>query len=126
MTRLRTRRLSALLGLCIAFFVVQVAGVHLHLCMDGQEAPSSLHLSDAGLHEDHHDDGDHDDLDLTGLWNVLAKKPQAGFDLPVLITGLLASFMPVVLPVTFSRSAEPRITHADSRFYRPPLRAPPA
>lgn len=126
MNRLRTRRLSALLGLCIAFFAVQIAGVHLHLCMDGQETPSSLHLSDAGVHTDHHDDGQHDDLDVAGLWDVLAKKPHTGFDLPVLITGLLATFLPIVSPVSFPRSAELRITQADSRFYRPPLRAPPA
>jgi hypothetical protein len=126
MNRFRTRGLPVLLALCIAFIGVQVAGVHLHLCLDGQEPPGSLHLSDAGLHSDHHDDDEHNDLDLTGLWGVQAKKSQSGFDLPTFIPAAPGIVASTVIQSVFHPADSPRDSVTGYRYYRPPLRAPPA
>lgn len=125
MNRFRNRALPVLLTLCIAFLGVQVAGVHLHLCLDGREAPSDLHLSDAGLHADHHDDDEHNDLDLTSLLGVQAKKSPSGLDLPVFIPTPLEGTVSAAGPDVFHPAESPPDSIADYRHYRPPLRAPP-
>jgi hypothetical protein len=126
MIRFRRPGLPGLFALCLAFVGVQVAGVHIHLCLDGQESPSSLHLSDAGLHADHHDDdAEHDDVDLTDSWGALAKKPQPGLDLPAAVRTLHSLLQPAARPVIRPALDTFQSSLTGYRHYRPPLRAPP-
>jgi hypothetical protein len=114
--------------LCVAVAVLRVAGLHLHLCLDGSEPPVSMHLEDSGVH--HLDESaageSHTDRDLAIASDVLVKKPVDTLDLSLpgalcaLLLFLLArprelnAFSPLLIP---ARSARTRL--------RPPLRGPP-
>jgi hypothetical protein len=120
-TRLCDRTL--LLTLVVAALFVRVAGIHLHLCYDGQEAPATLHMVDAGLHDDH-DTSSHQDLDVQ-LDDVLTKSAKSGFNLPAIAgTHVLPFALPGVLHriAVFTGDTPP---HSTTGFLRPPLRAPP-
>lgn len=113
-------------SLCaLAFLAASVLGTHMHLCFDGQEPPSSLHVLD-GEHLDHHagEAQAHDDLDVDLLGEPLLKTFK--LDLPVL--ALLAAcflLMPTraaTLPLPARRIAVPLPL---PRHWRPLLRAPP-
>lgn len=128
MFRLARRSRLLIVTLCVAVAVLRVAGLHLHLCMDGSEPPISMHFEDAGVHHlDEASAGDaHTDRDLTVAADVVVKKPIDTLDLSLLgafyalLLYLLArprecpAFVPLSVPV---RSARTRL--------RPPLRGPP-
>src|SRR5262245_23407994 len=80
-----TRDRPILLTLFVAALFLRVAGVHLHLCYDGQEPPASLHVVDAGLHDDH-DTGpaEHRDIDVQ-LESGFLKSWKLGVDLPAIL-----------------------------------------
>jgi hypothetical protein len=114
--------------LCITILVMRVGGAHLHLCMDGTEAPVSVHLSaDAGLDnasigvgKAHHDQ----DVSLSG--EVLAKKMDTALQLPALLAGLIVLFFVPLLVVTVVSRDRTSLLHPIPIFrIRPPLRGPP-
>lgn len=116
--------LIALIGLSVVS--VRVSGAHLHLCRDGQEPPAAVHVSDAGVHEGHHDRADvpHADLDVP-LEDGLAKSAKFLFDLPVLAGPTAVPFVLAALPAAaWGRDGRVLSWIAD-RFLRPPLRGPP-
>ena len=113
----------------LAVLAVRLADTHLHLCFDGQEAPTSVHLADASVHhdEDHEDGTGHADKDIDPFVGTLVKsdddqKPLFAFILGTLLTIDLLAPDHGVLPLD---RETPLATHPP--FYlRPPLRGPPA
>jgi hypothetical protein len=123
MKRLRWNRLLLVALIGISMLTVRVADAHVHLCLDGQEAPAAVHLGDGKVHDQHADDPTtHQDLDVDpdNAWGKTAKSdgklpfianafaPRYGF-----YTGA-ERFASTHLPLT-----------AQPRFLRPQLRAPP-
>lgn len=123
-----------LLATCLAFAVIRVGGAHLHICMDGSEAPSAVHFADSGLHHagdapaanahDHGKGSHHHDAEVSLASDVITKVPS--LDLPV-IAGLLfivlasVQWLRVPLP---DAPIDFRIPRSPFRL-RPPLRGPP-
>lgn len=90
----RSPTLQRLLTLiCVLLLTVRVAGPHLHLCFDGQEAPASFHVLDIGLHHAAGHSAPHQDTDVSLAVDGVSKTgKQLSFDdLPiVLLAALLA------------------------------------
>jgi len=128
MFRLARRSRLLIITLCVAVAVLRVAGLHLHLCLDGSEPPVSMHLEDAGVHhlEESGDIDTHTDRDLGIANDVVVKKPVDTLDLSLLgaLCALLLFFLArprefIAFPLLPApvRSARLRL--------RPPLRGPP-
>lgn len=113
--------------LCIAILVVRVGGAHLHLCLDGQEAPASVHLADDGLHHDAADatDAGHHDVDLDlGNEDLLAKLTK--IDLPGIALLVVVFLLLSAFHRTRADFPDPLLCGAGRRVHlRPPLRGPP-
>ncbi|MGH8035515.1 MAG: hypothetical protein ACRETN_11020 [Nevskiales bacterium] len=124
--KLSSGRASLLVFFCITLLVMRAAGVHLHLCLDGQEAPQVWHWSDAGLHnDDEHTSGPHADFDLDLNDEALLKGAKSGFDLPFLLLAALGLFALLRMPGPLRAiETQPTFSRA-SRYFQPPLRAPP-
>jgi len=127
MFRLARSRLL-IVTLCVAVAVLRVAGLHLHLCLDGSEPPVSMHVEDAGVH--HLDESGttdtHMDRDLAIATDVVVKKPVDTLDLTLL--GALCALLLFILArpreyIAFSLLPAP-VRSARTRL-RPPLRGPP-
>jgi hypothetical protein len=124
-------RSSHSLRLCVwiialAMFGVRLGGIHLHLCLDGQEPPASLHIEHEEGHADyHHSEGSHQDQDVDLLAQGVSKK--ADPDKLDLFVGAFS--VAAILSVQQQISPE-RLTSIQPtgppRFVLPPLRAPPA
>jgi hypothetical protein len=120
-----TRDRPLLLTLLVAALLVRFSGVHLHLCYDGQEPPASLHVADAGLHDDH-DTGpvEHRDVDVQ-LESGFLKSWKLGVDLPAILdTRALAPIIRETAWRVVART-DPPSPRAWHDFARPPQRAPP-
>ncbi|HMN46626.1 MAG TPA: hypothetical protein PKE27_18765 [Povalibacter sp.] len=111
----------------IAFVATRLADVHLHLCLDGEEPASAVHLGDGSVHNDEHHTGTgHADRDVNVFDVVLLKKQADPSD--VLMPVLLLAMLLLLLP---PRSSDlPRLATAfvplRSLFLlKPPLRGPP-
>ena len=109
----------------LAVLTVKVSGAHVHLCMDGEEPPASVHIAD--LHNDeHHQDEGQADKDVNPLFGTLAKKGGLDFDVALAITLTVLSWdLPVARAGPFPAESE-SIPTDDSIYWRPPLRGPPA
>lgn len=116
--------------LCLALLVsmsvltVRLAGVHTHLCFDGQEEASAVHLADAGVHDEHApSDEAHQDLELAPA-DGLAKNAKASSDTPLIFgADRLSSLAPIATEVA-TRTVAVVFPQA-ARLLRPPLRGPP-
>lgn len=114
---------------CVLVLFAQLAGAHLHLCLDGGEAPISAHLAAAPAHgehhDDHHDDDTHTDVDLAWAGAAPAKPHAAVSGTP---PELAAPWrLPPALAAPGPRTcaqAVPAPAFARPHL-RPPLRAPP-
>jgi hypothetical protein len=115
-------------SLCIALLAMRFAGAHWHLCFDGSEPPTMVHVGDGTLnhHDNHHADRhavSHSDVDLNliddGLLKLLGKNL-------ALAVALVAAFM---LFLQRRRAVKiPRRTIASFRptlLRTPPPRGPP-
>lgn len=121
----RRPSLSFIALLCVSVLFVRVGGMHLHLCLDGQEEPTEVHWADSGVHNDaDHATTSHEDRDVD-MGEGLSKTAKSIADLSLVFLAaiLLTSFassgrwIPVPLRrVPISRPA---------RSFRPPLRGPP-
>lgn len=79
----------------VAFLATRVSDAHVHLCFDGQEPPTAVHMADGSVHNDaHHADSEHTDQDI-GLFDALLVKK--GDDSPDLDSFLPALGMLVVV-----------------------------
>jgi hypothetical protein len=106
--------------------MARVSGTHLHLCFDGGEPRSSLHLVEDGNADLHFGaNSPHEDLDVSAIGNLLVK--QAGVELlPILVaTAILLG----LVRLTSSRipNSRPKLLVPTLLFdLRPPPRGPPA
>ena len=110
--------------LCIAILAARMGGLHLHFCLDGKQAISSVQAGQVGSDEfkPHHQDTD---VSLVG--DTLIKNIDSATVLPVLLTAAVLLFM-LATPrnAGFSRFFD-RFLIPDSLgfYFRPPLRGPP-
>lgn len=110
---------------CIAVVALRIVGLHLHLCLDGQEPAQTLHVADTGLHDDaSHAAGTHNDVDLSLVSDGLIKKLSA-LDMPILPALILALLCLLQIFRIGARSQTPPASTFAIRFILPPLRAPP-
>lgn len=129
---------AALLAIiCLAVLWARSGGAHLHLCFDGSEPPSSLHLSvgahhaddHSGLHSHHgeHDAGQaHSDLDVPLADSPLAKPGKLVQDLPLFLLAAVALFAFLGSPRQPRGVREPPTLPAWAVLHLvPPLRGPP-
>lgn len=126
MLRNHRLRVCLLALLCIAVLVARVGGAHLHLCLDGGEPASDLHLFDLGQHHDAADPGlAHNDVDVVLLGDLIAKnKIQWQLPLALLAAAVLFGLLRIprgLLVPWVSRPILPR----PPLFLRPPLCGPP-
>lgn len=112
-----------LLGMSLA--VPRADGAHVHLCLDGQEAPVELHSPDGGEHHVDEPGADHQDRDLDLSSDTLSKSSSKGFDSgPPTAAPLFVAFATSSdAPNSAVETAPPRSTR---RFVLPPFRGPPA
>ena len=110
----------------LAVLVTRLAGVHLHLCFDGQEPPATVHAGEHADPSEHLFDEQHSDKDVDVLGTMLFKKAGGSIDLPV----LLAACIVLLFLLQPARGQWPFA--AFYRFFalqpvrlRPPLRGPP-
>jgi hypothetical protein len=110
--------------LVLAVLTVKASGAHVHLCLDGQEPPASVHFADA--HADkHHQDESNADKDVNPLFGTLVKKGGPDFDLAIAVALTVLSWDLPFTRVGPFPAEQQSIPSADSIYWRPPLRGPP-
>jgi hypothetical protein len=116
---------SALATCAFLFACLTNAHAHVHLCLDGQELPASVHVVDASNHMQEHlgNNQGHDDLDLDVPNEALAKTLK--YDLPAIVATATWT-----LTLAESTSSEPVLGRTPPPrpppyFTLPPPRAPP-
>jgi hypothetical protein len=123
--RLTTRTRIVLTLLCAALLASRIAGTHLHLCLDGGEAPVALHVADGGEHHAEESGTPHADRDVMLGGDYLSKKGGlADPGLLALCLALLLFLLPRLrtpLPGYFA-PARPRAARTNGL---PPPRGPP-
>lgn len=113
-------------GLCVlAILVAGLLGAHLHLCFDGREPPTTLHVLDSE-HLEHHAalEHEHRDLDVDPLGKPLAKTYKVQLLTPWL---LLAALLLTLSRGSDAPALSTRVLPCPSppRRWRPPSQAPP-
>ena len=117
---------SSLLWVVVfALLIVRTADAHMHLCFDGQEPRSSLHVLDrmSGCHKT---DGSHQDQDVDALGAAAAKKSAEAE--PLLGPPPFANVILLLLPPPRGMAYEPSIQNPSPKLpelFLPPLRGPP-
>ena len=115
----------------VALLVVRTAEAHVHLCLDGQEPPRSLHVLDVGVKchtaGETENDNHSKDVDVAVTGAAVAKKDaQDATIVPPLFAPVLLALIP---PPQDTPSAWPTVSvrPANNRPYlhRPQLRGPP-
>lgn len=121
-------RISRLLMWMILFAVMtaKASGAHVHLCMDGQEPPASVHLADIHDDEHHQEEKGQADKDVNPLFGTVAKKGGPDFDLGFAFAMVVLSWdLPIARQGPFPPEVQ-SIPRDHSFYWRPPLRGPPA
>ena len=125
MIRSRTAR-SWIALLALASFAVPAIGAHLHLCLDGAEAPTSVHVAEVGGHHSQSDSSGHHDVDVGLDREALAKKVGSAPDaLKVLPTAPLLFVRPLAIAIDLSRATPSPIVRSVHYRIAPPPRGPP-
>ncbi|MGE0810146.1 MAG: hypothetical protein AB7N69_05965 [Immundisolibacter sp.] len=113
-----------LFALCLALLCARLGGAHLHLCLDGQEAPVSVHASEPGHSDAHHGDPAHSDQDVSLVGEAVTPLSKLFMDLPtalvVLRLGIDGQRIGHAIRSTRLAARTSRV-----RFHHPPLRGPP-
>jgi hypothetical protein len=125
MIRSRTAR-SWIALLALASFAVPAVGAHLHLCLDGSEAPTSVHVAEVGgLHSQSEDSGHHD-VDVGLGLETLAKKGGSAPDaLKVLPTAPVLYVRPLAVAIGVVRATPTPSVRSVHYRIAPPPRGPP-
>ncbi|MEZ5533728.1 MAG: hypothetical protein R3E69_15270 [Steroidobacteraceae bacterium] len=114
--------------LCVAFLAARAGGAHLHLCLDGLEAPVTVHVEGhAGQHEAEEVGTSHNDVDVPIVAEALAKSSKALADPEGLALLALSLFFPLVRSPSRVRPARARalVPFSPPRHFLPPAHAPP-
>ena len=109
--------------LALALFAVRLADAHMHMCLDGQEPRTSLHVADSEFnHAD--SDADHNDQDVKVVDDGIAKK---GESIDPWVLSTLWSLLDFTPLSTFEppRHAALELVGSFRSYLRPPLRGPP-
>jgi hypothetical protein len=118
-------RPSLLLLATVMLVLATALRLHVHLCFDGQEPASQLHLLDSA-DDEHHEVADtaHDDLDLDPLGEPLVGK--LGLDLPAIALIAVLSWVLAARAAPLPRPLRTNAAPPDPPLRRrPPARAPP-
>lgn len=111
--------------LCSFLLVLRVGEAHLHQCLDGQEAATSLHLVDVGIEHPIEAGVDHQDTNILFSTGEISKPPSPDFDIPpALLLVLLLLFAATTARVVALRGLSSGLFRTVS-WLRPPLRGPP-
>lgn len=111
--------------LCAVLLLGRLGGFHVHLCFDGMEPPSSVHLFDSGVH--HAEPGmetSHADVDVAIAGDLTSRnKIEWSLALALLVVILLPGRRRRAhgFAVAFASCVLPALPP----FLRPPLRGPP-
>ena len=113
---------------CALLILARVSGTHLHLCFDGNEPRSSLHLVDDGEADLHFGaNSPHEDLDVSLVGNVLVKQDTAGVDLlPILVAAAIVLGLVRLANGIISYPRLHVLLPTPVFALRPPPRGPPA
>lgn len=113
----------------LAVLAVRLTDTHLHLCFDGQEAPTSVHLADASVHHDEDHDGGtgHADKDVDPFVGTLVKSDDDSQPLFALLVSTLLT-IELLAPdhAVPAFDLETPLATNPPFYLRPPLRGPPA
>jgi hypothetical protein len=126
MSRHLTSRVWLPLLACVMALLMQVAGVHLHLCLAAGESPMSVHATGTGHHADHHEEGQHQDIDLAWVADSALKPPQAALTLPPLLLAVVWVCLLAAVRRTGPARAQVPLVPPSFPLQRPPLRGPPS
>lgn len=115
--------------LAVALLPVRMANAHLHLCLDGQERPVSLHVQDVATHSgaEATTEQGHNDRDVDVSASLLTVKLSGGADdapFAFLHLYVLTALLPLEHP-TFSLVDLPGAELTSVVTLRPPVRGPP-
>ncbi|MGD9597559.1 MAG: hypothetical protein AB7G76_04205 [Steroidobacteraceae bacterium] len=114
--------------LCFAFFAARVGGAHLHLCLDGLEAPVAVHVEGhSGEHPADEAGQSHNDVDVPIVAEALVKQSKAPADTDgsaLFAILLLFPFAPRAARIRRPRARTAAAT-SPPRFFLPPAHAPP-
>lgn len=95
--------------LCLAFLATRLGGAHLHLCLDGLEAPATVHVEDhTGQHHGEEAGPTHNDLDVPIATDALVKKSGGTWHLDLLPLLALWLLLPLAGRPMRMRPADPR------------------
>jgi hypothetical protein len=113
----------------LALLVVRISDAHVHLCFDGQEAPSSLHVSDrsALCHMPDGSSRTHQDQDVDALGAALAKKDSQAHSVdPLPIANIVLLLLAPPRSSVVRDAAPADLTVNRPYLNLPLLRGPPA
>lgn len=112
--------------LCGVLLVVRFGGPHLHLCFDGGEPQTSLHVLDGDVHHlDEVAEFGHEDVDLSLAGDVLTKLNKLDLDLLALLLSAAFLWCLWALQQHGPPNRVPDLLASTRRTLRPPLRGPP-
>ena len=108
------------------FVIVRTADAHAHLCFDGKEPPTSVHVADGEVHpcESGNISGHSGDKDVRLTADALLKKASADDVWIPSSFRFAVSFVAHQLSEPLRAFAQP-IAVSTRNFFRPPLRGPP-
>jgi hypothetical protein len=125
MIRYRSAR-SWIALLALASFAVPAFAAHLHLCLDGSEASTSVHVAEVGGYHSQPEDSGHYDIDVGLDREALAKKVGSGPDsLKVLPTAPVLFLRPVAFVIDLLRATPSPVVRSVHYRIAPPPRGPP-
>lgn len=121
-------RFKQLLYVAFALLLITVrsADAHVHVCLDGQEVPASLHVADGGVHHASvNAQQGHQDKDVKyGIDGTFQKSDTADVWLAAIVGSLVASLpAPTADLPQYGQAAPP--PPSEPFHLRPPLRGPP-
>lgn len=114
----------------IAIFSIAIlatpVGAHLHLCFDGGEAPSSIHMTDDGVHDgEQASQPGHHDVDVNLDSSALAKKFEGPKKLPPLAVVFVLFRVSVQNVAAVPRDDTSHLIPDSDYRMLPPPRGPP-
>lgn len=123
----RTLRVLLLALLCIVTLDARSLGARVHLCLDGGQAPVTMHLSAGDVHPSAAGMlAPHQDFDLSLIGQAFGKIGKLLLDPPVLI-GIACLLWALDRAFRHESPGDRALVRGSSpRFTRPPLRGPPS
>lgn len=124
---IRYAQLLVTLLVCVALLAARMSNAHLHLCMDGQEPPASVHYGDEAVVEPHHPEIGvvRHDVDIELGVHFGAKPSKLDLSILALLLPLVFLLLARTLRV-FLRRNDVSVPPLSLRHLRPPPCGPPS